>query len=94
MEDIDWVGAAGNYVELHVGKKSHLMRTTMHTLEARLDPRRFLRIHRSVIINVERIKELRPWHYGDNKIVLFDGTQLTLKHCHSEKLERLVGEPV
>lgn len=94
MEDIDWVGAAGNYAELHIGKKSHLMRTTMNTLEAKLDPLRFLRIHRSVIINVERVKELRPWHYGDHKIVLLDGTQLTLKRCHSEQLERLLGGPI
>lgn len=92
VEDIDWVGAAGNYVELHIGPKSHLIRKTMNTLEAKLDPHRFLRVHRTAIVNVERIKELRPWHYGDHKIVLFDGTQLTLKRCHSEKLEQLVGE--
>jgi len=94
IEDIDWVGAAGNYVELHIGKKSHLMRKTMNALESKLDPRRFLRIHRSMIVNVERIKELRPWHYGDHRIVLFDGTQLTLKRCHSEKLEQWVGETI
>ena len=94
VEDIDWVAAAGNYVELHVGPKSHLMRKTMNTVEAKLDPQRFLRIHRSAIVNVERIKELRPWHYGDHKIILFDGTQLTLKRCHSEKLEQWVGETI
>ncbi len=94
IEDIDWVGAAGNYVELHIGKKSHLMRKTMNSIEAKLDPRRFLRIHRSVIVNIERMKELRSWHYGDHKIVLFDGTQLTLKRAHREGLERLVGEPI
>ena len=94
MDDIDWVGAAGNYVEVHIGNKLHLLRKTMNALEAELDPRRFLRIHRSVIVNVERIKELRPWRYGDNKVVLFGGTQLTLKRCNSEKLEQLVGGPI
>lgn len=94
MEDIDWVRGAGNYVELHIGKSAYLMRKTMNALQTKLDPRRFLRIHRSVIVNVERIKEIRPWHYGDHRIVLFDGTQLTLKRCHSAKLEQLVGEPV
>ncbi len=94
VEDIDWVGAAGNYVELHIGPKSHLVRKTMNALEAKLDPHRFLRVHRTAIVNVERIKELRPWHYSDHRIVLFDGTQLTLKRCYSEKLEQLVGEPL
>lgn len=93
-EEIDWIGAAGNYVELHIGNKSLLMRKTMNALETKLDSRRFLRIHRSAIVNVERIKELRPWHYGDHKIVLFDGTQLTLKRYYSERLAQLVGEPV
>lgn len=91
VEQIDWVGAAGNYVELHIGPKSHLIRKTMNALEAKLDPHRFLRVHRTAIVNVERIKELRP-HYGDHRIVLFDGTQLILKRCYSEKLEQLVGE--
>jgi len=92
VEDIDWVAAAGNYVELHIGPKSHLMRKTMNTVEAKLDPQRFLRIHRSAIVNVERIKELRPRHYGDHKIVLSSGTQLILKRCHTAKLEQMVGE--
>jgi len=92
VEDIDWVAAAGNYVELHVGPKSHLMRKTMNTVEAKLDPQRFLRIHRSAIVNVERIKELRPRRYGDHQIVLFGGTQLILKRCHAAKLEQMVGE--
>jgi PAS domain S-box-containing protein len=94
VEDIDWVEAAGNYVELHIGTKSHLIRNTMNALEARLDPRRFLRVHRSAIVNVERIKELRPWRYGDHKIALSDGTQLILKRCYIERLEQMVGEPL
>lgn len=93
VEEIDWVAAAGNYVELHIGTKSHLMRKTMSAVEARLDPQRFLRIHRSAIVNVERVKELRPWRYGDHKLVLLSGTQLILKRCYIERLEQMVGEP-
>ena len=92
VEEIDWVGAAGNYVELHIGAKSHLMRKTMSAVEARLDPQRFLRIHRSAIVNVERVKELRPWRYGDHKLVLLSGAQLILKRCHTAELEQMVGE--
>jgi PAS domain S-box-containing protein len=92
VEDIDWVAAAGNYVELHIGSKSHLMRKTMIAVESRLDPQRFLRVHRSAIVNVERIKELRPWRYGDRKIVLFGGTQLILKRSYTEKLGQILGE--
>lgn len=94
MDDIDWVSAAGNYVDLHIGNRSHLIRKTMNALEAELDRRRFLRIHRSVIVNIERIKEIRPWRYGDQKVVLVGGTQLTLKRCNTKKLEQLVGEPI
>ena len=92
VEEIDWVTAAGNYVELHIGNKSHLLRKTLNALEAKLDPRRFLRIHRSVIVNVERIKEIRPWHYGDHKVVLLGGTQLTLKRGYREGLEQILGD--
>ncbi|HKW32271.1 MAG TPA: LytTR family DNA-binding domain-containing protein [Candidatus Acidoferrum sp.] len=94
MDDIDWVGAAGNYVELHIGNRSHLIRKTMNAIEAELDRRRFLRIHRSVIVNIERIKGLRSWRYGDHKVVLYSGTQLTLKRCNSKKLEQLLGESI
>jgi len=94
VEEIDWLGAAGNYVELHIGPKSYLMRKTIHAVEAKLDPRRFLRVHRSAIVNVEQIKELRPWRYGDHKIVLCGGTQLILKRCYTEKLEAILGEPL
>ena len=94
MDDIDWVGAAGNYVELHIGNRLHLIRKTMNAIEAELDRRRFLRIHRSVIVNIESIKELRSWRYGDHKVVLYSGTQLTLKRCNSKKLEQLLGESI
>ncbi len=64
-DEIDWIEAAGNYVRLHVGNQSHLLRETMNAIEGRLDPERFFRIHRSRIVNVERIQEMQPWLNGE-----------------------------
>jgi PAS domain S-box-containing protein len=94
VELIDWIGAAGNYAEAHVGPKSYLLRETMNGLEAKLDPHRFLRVHRSAIVNVERIKELQPWYCGDHRVVLQDGTQLTLSRSFRAKLWKLLGKPL
>jgi two-component system LytT family response regulator len=87
--DIDWVEASGNYARLHVGAESHLLRETMNGLEGRLDPERFLRIHRSTIVNVERIKELRPLFRGDYTVVLKDDRQLLMSATHRRKLDDL-----
>jgi len=92
-EDVDWIEAAGNYVRLHLGKESHLLRETMSSLESRLDPRRFARIHRSTIVNVERIRELHHIFHGDYSVLLRDGTRLTLSRGYREQFERLVGAP-
>ncbi len=86
VDQIDWAGAAGNYIQLHVGAKSYLLRQTMNHLEAQLDPRQFLRIHRSAIVNIHRIKELRAWLWGDYHAILRDGTQLTLSRSYRKKL--------
>ena len=91
---IDWIEAAGNYAEVHVGQKSYLLRETMNHLEAKLDAYKFLRVHRSTIVNVERIKELQPWYCGDYRIILQDGTQLTLSRSFQAKLWRLLGKPL
>jgi two-component system LytT family response regulator len=90
-EDIDWIEAAGNYLKLHVGSESHLMRETMNHLEARLDPAKFLRIHRSTMVNIERIQELQPWFHGDYVVLLRDGTKLTLSRGYKQKLQDLFG---
>ncbi len=87
LSEIDWIEAADNYVCLHSGKDTHVLRETMSELEARLDPSRFIRVHRSAIVNLDRIKELQPWFRGDYKVVLSDGTELTLTKNHREKLE-------
>lgn len=89
--DVDWVEAAGNYVRLHVGGESHLLRETMNGLEAKLDPERFLRIHRSTIVNIEKIKELQPWFHGDYVVILKDERQLTMSASYREKLDELRG---
>ena len=89
--DIDWVEASGNYARLHVGAESHLLRETMNALEARLDPERFLRIHRSTIVNIERIKELQPWFHGDYIVILRDDRQLTMSASYRDKLDELRG---
>ena len=87
--DIDWVEAADNYVTLHVGSESHMLRETMTALEGRLDPQQFLRISRSTMVNVERIKELQPMFHGDYVVVLRDGRKLSLSRGYRDKLQQL-----
>ncbi len=90
--EVDWIEAASNYVGLHVGKQTHLLRETMSGLEAKLDGKRFLRIHRSVIVNIERVKELSPLFHGEYAVILEDGTQLTLSRGYKDRLRLLCGE--
>lgn len=94
VNEIDWFGAAGNYIQLHVGAKSYLLRRTMNDLEAKLDPRQFLRIHRSAIVNVERIKELQTRACGDYHVILRDGMQLTLSRSYRKKVQDFLGNPL
>jgi two-component system LytT family response regulator len=91
-DEIDWVEAAGNYVQLHVGSSTHLMRETMGGLEARLDPEKFVRIHRSTIVRVDRIKEMQPAFHGDYIVILQDGARLSLSRSYREKLQALLGQ--
>ncbi|CAN5869388.1 LytTR family DNA-binding domain-containing protein [soil metagenome] len=90
-EEIDWIEAAGNYVKLHVGNDAHLFRETMNALEARLHPDTFYRIHRSHIVNIERVRELQPWFNGEYVVFLKDGTRLTLSRGYREKLQERLG---
>jgi two-component system, LytTR family, response regulator len=85
--EIDFIEADGNYAKLHVGAKSHLLRERMNDLEDRLDPAKFVRIHRSTIVNLDRIKELHPHFNGDYIVVLDDGRQLRLSRTRREHLE-------
>lgn len=92
VDEIDFIEADGNYAKLHVGRKTHLLREKMNDLEGRLDPAKFVRIHRSIIVNLDRIKELHPHFNGDYVVVLEDGRQLKLSRTRREHLEsRLVN---
>lgn len=86
-DEIDYIEAAGNYVRLHVGNTSHLLRETMNAIEGRLDPEKFFRIHRCRIVNMERIQELQPWLNGEYSILLRTGARLTLSRGYREKLQ-------
>lgn len=90
--EIDWIEADGNYAKLHVGSKCHLLREKMQDLEAQLDPNKFVRIHRSIIINLDRVKEMHPHFNGDFIVILDNGAQLKLSRSRRELLEaRLKG---
>lgn len=88
-DEIDWIESEGNYVRLHAGREAHLLRETMNRLASRLDPEKFIRIHRSTLVHIERIKELQPMFGGEYTVILRDGTQLTLSRSHRDKLLEL-----
>lgn len=89
-DEIDWIEAEGNYVALHVGATKHLHREPLKDLEARLDSSRFLRIHRSIVVNLDRVRELRPWFHGAYVVVLRDGTELTSGRTYSAQVRALL----
>ena len=91
-DEIDWIEAEGNYVRLHVGKESHLLRETMNSTEERLASKKFLRVSRSTIVNLERITEWQPLFHGDSVVILRDGTRLTVSRVYRETLDRLVAQ--
>ena len=92
-QDIDWMEAAENYVQLHTSRSSHLLHVAMNTLEKSLDPEMFLRIHRSLIVNVTRIKELRPALHGEYVITLENGVRLQSGRVYSDKVRALTSNP-
>jgi two-component system LytT family response regulator len=89
VDDIDWVEAADNYVRLHVGRTSHLLRQTLKDLKQQLDPERFMRIHRSTIVSLDRIQELQPWFHGEYIVILRDGTRLRTSRTFARKLVQM-----
>jgi two-component system LytT family response regulator len=91
-DEIDWIEAEGNYVSVHTGKKSHLLRETITNLAAQLDAKQFVRIHRSTIVRLDRIKELQPWFHGEYRVILHDATQLTLSRNYREHLQQALGK--
>ena len=91
-DEIDWIETHGNYLKVHAGRESHLIRGTMQALEPKLDPEKFVRVHRSVIVNVEKIKEIYPRSNGDQDLVLQNGQQLMLSRNFREKFFAVLGE--
>jgi two-component system LytT family response regulator len=89
-EEVDWIEAEGDYMVFHVGGKTHLLRETMARLEARLDPKKFIRIHRSTIVNIDRVKKLSPSFVGEYAVVLHDGTKMKLSRSYQERLQALL----
>lgn len=88
--EIDWIEADGKHARLHAGRETHVVRHTLTRLEQRLAPLGFVRVHRSAIVNVDRIKELEPWFHGEYVVILKDGTKLTSSAAHSQALHRII----
>ncbi len=91
VDDIDWIEAADYYVKLHVGSTTHMLRESMSALESTLDPAIFFRIHRSAIVNLDRIQELRDYSRREDILVLRDGTRLRLTRGRRAKLTERLG---
>ena len=94
VDEIDWIEAADYYVRLHVARKSHLLRETMSALEEQLDPARFFRVHRSAIVNLDRLVEIQPYFHGEHVLVLSDGSKLKLSRSRKEKLEAVLRQSI
>jgi two-component system, LytTR family, response regulator len=92
IQNLDWIEAYGDYVRLHAGERSYLLRRTMNEMEARLDPRAFARLSRSAIVNLDRVKELLPLSRGEHSVRLTDGRELKLTRTFRAKLEALLGD--
>ena len=90
--EIDWLEAEGNYVRLHAGKESYLLRDTISALESQLDPRKFVRVHRSAIGNIDHIEELQPWFHGEYRIILNDGTEINWSRRYIDKDSTLLAD--
>lgn len=91
-EEIDWIEAEGDYMKFHVAGRTHLMRETMARLEARLDPKQFIRIHRSTIVNIDRLRKLSPSFAGEYAVILHDGTKLKLSRGYHERIAALLKQ--
>jgi two-component system LytT family response regulator len=90
-DDVDWIDSQGNYVALHAGGRKHLVRDTIKSVESKLDPRKFVRVHRSAIINLDRLRKLQPYFHGEYVVTLSDGTTLTSSRGYSDRLRSLLG---
>jgi two-component system LytT family response regulator len=92
VADVDWIEAADYYAKIHVGTSTYLIRETLNNLEEQLDPERFVRIHRSTIVNLDRVQEMQPWFHGAFVVLLVDGTELRLSRSRREHLQTLLQQ--
>ena len=86
VAEIDWIEAAGSYVRLHIGRDGHLLHEGITSIARRLDPTRFARVHRSTIVNLDRVRELQPWFHGDAIAILRDGTRIQVSRTYRDAL--------
>ena len=92
--EIDWIEADGDYLTVHAGRARHVMRETMKDIEQSLDPARFVRVHRSTIVNIGRIRGLEPYYRGEYVVILQDGTKVKLSRGYQQHLESALGRPI
>jgi two-component system LytT family response regulator len=90
VDDIDWVEADGDLVRVHAGKEAHVIRETMTQIETKLPPERFMRVHRSIIVNTERVREVQPWFKGDYVLIMQDGTKLRSGRTYRQSVQSLI----
>ena len=91
VQDVHCIEAEGNYVRVYDNQKGYLLRETISSLEEQLDPKQFLRIHRSAIVKIDRIKEMQPWFHGEYRIIMENGKQLALSRNYRSNLQDAVG---
>lgn len=94
VSDVDWIEVQGNYLRLHAGSSSYTIRETMNNLESRLDPRKFLRIHRSTMVNIDSVKEMQVHFNEEHLVILKDGSQLTLSRRFRDRVSQFLGAQI
>lgn len=93
-DDVDWIEAADYYARIHTGNKSYLLRETMNELETRLNPEQFFRVHRSAIVNLEKVQEIQPYTRGEHVVIMMSGARVRLSRGRREKLEERLGQSI
>lgn len=91
LEDVEWIEAEANYLRLHLAGESYLLRETMNSFEARVDGSQFMRIHRSTMVNIDRIRDVQPWFTGEYIVRMKSGKELTLTRTYRDNLRKLLG---
>lgn len=88
VDAIEWIESSGNYIKLHLPQKHHMIRGSLKNMEEKLNPLQFVRIHRSWMVNIKNVKEIKPWFSGDSKVVLNNGKTLKMSRNYKDNLNR------